>query len=76
VSAANGKGSGDLLDALVERLPGPAGATGDGTGEELEADLRLAVIGRPNVGKSSFVNRLLGEERVVVTPGSSVGLLL
>jgi GTP-binding protein len=59
VSAGNGKGSGDLLDALVERLP------------EREADesetLRVAVIGRPNVGKSSFVNRLLGEDRLVVT---------
>ncbi len=72
VSAANGKGSGDLLDALVEKLPGEAGEAGS-DGEQLEADLRLAVIGRPNVGKSSFVNRLLGEERVVVheEPGTT-----
>src|SRR5687767_6720646 len=59
VSAVNGKGSGDLLDSLVEKFP-PAIA------EETDA-LRVAVIGRPNVGKSSFVNRLLGEERLVVS---------
>lgn len=60
VSAANGKNSGDLLDAIVARIPA---ATGD---EEASA-LRVAVIGRPNVGKSSFVNRLIGEERLVVS---------
>jgi GTP-binding protein len=59
VSATNGKNSGDLLDIVVERIPtAPADA--------LDA-LRVAVIGRPNVGKSSFVNRLLGEERLVVS---------
>jgi GTP-binding protein len=59
VSAINGKNSGDLLDLLVDRIP-PAPA------EETDA-LRVAVVGRPNVGKSSFVNRLLGEERLVVS---------
>jgi GTPase len=59
VSATNGKGSGDLLDAIVHRFP-PA------QDEETPA-LRVAVIGRPNVGKSSFINRLLGEDRLVVT---------
>ena len=59
VSAMNGKNSGDLLDVVVDRIP-PAPA------EEQDA-LRVAVIGRPNVGKSSFVNRLLGEERLVVS---------
>ena len=59
VSAINGKGSGDLLDALVARLP--QGET------EHEDVLRVAVIGKPNVGKSSFVNRLLGEDRLVVS---------
>ena len=61
VSALSGKGSGDLLDRLVEALPE--------RGEEDEGDevaLRLAVIGKPNVGKSSFVNKLLGRERVLV----------
>ncbi len=75
VSAANGKGSGDLLDALVDVLPSRPGEAESEAGAEAElaADLRLAVVGRPNVGKSSFVNRLLGEERVVVheEPGTT-----
>ncbi len=58
VSAINGKMSGDLLDELVKRFP-------EGEEEETTA-LKVAVIGRPNVGKSSFVNRLLGESRLVV----------
>jgi GTPase Era involved in 16S rRNA processing len=52
-------GSGDLLDEIVNRLP-----ESDAT---LPDALRVAVVGRPNVGKSSFVNRLLGEERLVVS---------
>ncbi len=60
VSAAQGLGSGDLLDRIVELLPAPV--------EEDHHDdtIRLAVIGRPNVGKSSLVNRFLGEQRVIV----------
>ncbi|HEX3316609.1 MAG TPA: ribosome biogenesis GTPase Der [Solirubrobacteraceae bacterium] len=61
VSAAQGLGSGDLLDAIVERLPEPE------EGAEGPEPVRLAVIGRPNVGKSSLVNRILGEERVIVS---------
>lgn len=61
VSSLVGKGSGDLLDRVVEMLPPLE--------EEDEDDetLYVAVIGKPNVGKSSFVNRLLGEERMVVS---------
>lgn len=60
VSSLSGKGSGDVLDEIVARLPS-AGA------DEEDPGLRVAVIGTPNVGKSSLVNRLLGEERVVVS---------
>jgi GTP-binding protein len=65
VSAINGKGSGDLLDVVIGKLPEvPA---------EPESAMRIAVIGKPNVGKSSFVNRLLGENRLVVSeiPGTT-----
>jgi GTP-binding protein len=60
LSALSGKGSGDLLDSVVEALPEAQEAS------EEDVALRLAVIGKPNVGKSSFVNALLGEQRVVV----------
>jgi len=59
VSATNGKNSGDLLDLVVEKMPTAP--------PEAQDALRVAVVGRPNVGKSSFVNRLLGEERLVVS---------
>jgi GTP-binding protein len=59
VSAVNGKNSGDLLDVIAAAIP-------ESPAEEADA-LRVAVIGRPNVGKSSLVNRILGEERLVVS---------
>jgi GTP-binding protein len=59
VSAINGKGTGDFLDEIVKQLPEAI--------SEPEDIMRVAVIGRPNVGKSSFVNRLLGENRLVVS---------
>jgi GTPase len=60
VSAAQGLGSGDLLDRIVELLPA-------GEDEPEDDNIRLAVIGRPNVGKSSLVNHILGEERTIVS---------
>ncbi len=63
VSAAQGLGTGDLLDALVALLPDEE----ELPDEDDDDVIRLAVLGRPNVGKSSLVNRLLGEERVIVS---------
>ncbi len=64
VSAAQGLGTGDLLDRIVELGPSAAEEA-----EQADEDpIRLAVIGRPNVGKSSLVNRFLRDERVIVSP--------
>ena len=67
LAAEHGDGVGELLDALVQRFETDAGA---GTFDDKDAprEIRLAIIGRPNVGKSSLLNRLLGEERVIVSP--------
>ena len=67
VSAEQGNGIGELLDAVVAVLDK------DESGKPIEeiqkpSELRLAIVGRPNVGKSSLLNRLLGEERVIVSP--------
>ena len=61
VSAVHGHGTGDLLDECLKHFP-PAGEE-----EEEEDIIKVAVIGKPNVGKSSLVNRVLGEERVIVS---------
>ena len=70
VSALHGSGTGDLLDRLVELLPEDAKDPDEAEGGE---PVKVAVIGKPNVGKSSLVNGLLGEERVIVTdiPGTT-----
>lgn len=61
ISSINGSGTGELLDAVVDAMPSLSK-------EEDESDLpRFAIIGRPNVGKSSFVNALVGKERNIVT---------
>ncbi|HLY81900.1 MAG TPA: ribosome biogenesis GTPase Der, partial [Acidimicrobiales bacterium] len=67
VSAAQGLGTGDLLDALAALAPAPEAGAENGAAEH-EEPFRLAVIGRPNVGKSSLVNRFAGAERVIVSP--------
>ena len=67
LSALHGHGTGDLLDEIVARLPGTSEPP---IGDEA---IRVAILGRPNVGKSSLLNALLGEERVIVSdvPGTT-----
>ena len=67
VSALQGHGTGDLLDAVVAALPP------ERTAEQEEEEPRIAIVGRPNVGKSSFLNTIAGEERAVVSkePGTT-----
>ncbi|MFZ5809143.1 MAG: ribosome biogenesis GTPase Der [Chloroflexota bacterium] len=61
ISALHGTGTGDLLDALVNALPNV-------TEEEEDETIKIAIVGKPNVGKSSLLNRLVGSERVIVSP--------
>ena len=67
ISAVHGHGTGDLLDEIVRRLPGRAEQP---VGDEA---IKVAILGRPNVGKSSLLNALLGQERVIVSevPGTT-----
>ncbi len=67
LSALHGHGTGDLLDRIVAELPG------EGPPEVGEEAIRVAILGRPNVGKSSLVNALVGEQRVIVSelPGTT-----
>jgi len=65
-SAEQGIGAGELLDALVQHLKLTQGVTSEP--EERSDELKLAIVGRPNVGKSSLLNRLVGQERVIVAP--------
>jgi GTPase len=67
LSGLHGHGTGDLLDEVLERLPG------EGRAEVGEEAIRVAILGRPNVGKSSLLNAILGEERTIVSevPGTT-----
>ena len=61
VSAIHGHGTGDLLDFCVEHFP-------EASGEDVDPEIiKVAIVGKPNVGKSSLLNRILGEERVIVS---------
>jgi len=71
LSAANGSGTGDLLDIIIEKLKthGPQLATPEEEElRDMSYELRVCIIGQPNVGKSSLLNSLLGYERVIVSP--------
>ena len=61
ISSTHGSGTGDLLDAVLAELPADAGAV------EEDDSIKVAVIGKPNAGKSSLINKLLGEERLIVS---------
>lgn len=76
VSALHGRGAGDVLDRLVEVLPQPEPAEGSADGGTVAVEERVfsvALVGRPNVGKSTLFNRLIGEDRAVVhdLPGTT-----
>jgi GTP-binding protein len=80
ISAEHGEGIGDLLDEIIERIPGVASSSSaqseDDPDDEQPAvpeEVSVAIIGRPNAGKSSLVNRLLREERMIVSemPGTT-----
>ncbi len=66
VSAIHGSGTGDMLDELVQLLP-------EGGEEEEDTSVKIAIVGKPNVGKSSMLNRIIGEDRVIVSaiPGTT-----
>ena len=66
ISAIHGSGTGDMLDALVDQLP-------EGGEEEEDTSVKIAIVGKPNVGKSSLLNKITGEDRVIVSniPGTT-----
>ncbi len=73
VSAAHGHGTGDLLDAIIEKLDMQPAEVGDEEEEPEDRPLRVAIVGRPNAGKSTLVNRALGSQRMTVSevPGTT-----
>ncbi len=73
ISAMHGRGTGDLLDAVVAALPPEPGPEDDADAEADDGAFAVAIVGRPNVGKSTLFNRLVGDERAVVhdAPGTT-----
>jgi GTP-binding protein len=70
ISAEHGEGLGDLYAAILDSEP--KGEAGDSVAEEREKPIRLAIVGRPNAGKSTLVNRLIGEERMLTGPEAGI----
>lgn len=68
ISAEHGLGVDDLLEHVTASFPREADERGAGSAEEFQEPVRVAIIGRPNVGKSTLLNRLLNEERAIVSP--------
>jgi len=73
IAAAHGQGTRELLDQLLERLPEEQAEPSESPEPGADDAIRVAVIGRPNVGKSTLVNRLIGDERVIASeqPGTT-----
>jgi len=67
ISAKNGSGTGDLLDAIYESLDRTNPGTTQTMDEQKENHIRITLLGKPNVGKSSLINKILGEERAIVS---------
>jgi GTP-binding protein len=68
VSAEHGEGLADLMGEIADRLPPPSDESNDDEEADETRPLKLAIVGRPNAGKSTLVNRLLGEERMITGP--------
>jgi GTPase len=68
ISAENGRGIDELLDAVLPALPSQEKVTTEGTEKEGVSEIKVAIIGHPNVGKSTLLNRLIGAERAIVSP--------
>ena len=72
MSAEHGEGVGDLFEALLPLLEGKGAAEPEEDDDRPDAPLKLAIVGRPNAGKSTLVNRMLGEERLITGPEAGI----
>lgn len=71
-SAEHGEGLADLFDALLPHIDRPEGETGEEEEDDENGPLKLAIVGRPNAGKSTLVNKILGEERMITGPEAGI----